>query len=287
MSHDIQFQISIRLILVKVTRKKGEKMFKIGIPLTMHQIFAIFHLFRVWNKDENSLCNRGKKLFYFVFYLSFGMSLFVGALQSPDDNERAFLAVGTVSCTILIYRMWFILWRKKEILSFVREIGIHYTDDRMGFYDVDEKLKTFDKFVRYFLLMISTAVTCMYIVFPVMNEDPLFVNVAFPLDRSNSEIAMFMAFAFLVGGAICGFVAILIAITLWFVILSFSVEYKLLGNQFRNMGTIRTPETESEIQLEVSINEQQKLYRNDFVKAIRHYDKINEYIGTDQQTDRR
>lgn len=240
-------------------------MFEIGIPFILQQIFAIFYLFGLWNKNETSLCNLGRKSFYFVFYGTFIVSIFLGALESTNDDERSFLAVWSVIHSIHLYRIWFNVWRQKEILSFVHEIGRHYISDRMEFHDICNKLEMFMKFVRYFLLMVSTAVTFMLIVFPVVNPRRVFVNIAFPLDRSNSEVAVWLAYGLLVGGLFFGIFGFLITIMLWYIMLSFSFKYELLGNQFRRLGMLRTSES----------GEQQELYREDFIEAMRQFDKIN------------
>lgn len=249
-------------------------MFRIEIPVTFHQTFALFHLFGMWSQDGTSTRKSGRKLFLLMYYVSFVLSVIVGALKARDKDELIFLSVVAIENSVQIYRIWFMLYRKTMILSFVHEVGTHHTNDKKEYVLASDKLKFLIKFIRSFILSTFISIAFVIVVFPVVNEERLFLNIAFPLDRSKSEIALWTGFAFHTGGFFFAIVGCFITITLWYLMLNFALKYKILGSQFRHMGMFRS---EDQSQPKVSTTEQQKLYVRDFIRAIQSYEKINGY----------
>lgn len=249
-------------------------MYKIEIHATIHGILAVFYRLKMWcNDDETNLRERGQKLFYFIHLLSFTMSMSLKAYITDDKDERVLLTVVSILETVQVYRLWFVLWKKNELFTLLLETGTHYTNDEQEFIQVNNKLKLRMKFVQYFLIMCLIALIFANIL-PIINGKRLFFNIAFPFDRQNSETAFWVKFLYSAGAFFWSYVCCLYAVILWYLMLSLKLKYKMLGNQFKNMG---------KTQVKVSIREQRTLYVKDFIVAIQTYEKVNGYPDTNIQ----
>lgn len=252
---------------------KLSKMYRIEIPDMIHQITALFYQLRMWSiEDVNNLRTVGPKLFHFIYFVCITISIGLGAFETNDKDEFVYLFVVSITCTIQDYRIWCIIWEKSAILTLINRIGTHYTDDEKEFHYENNKLKMLMKFIRYFTVSIFMSLICS-VVLPVANDKQLFFNIAFPLDRTKSESAFWITYAFLTGGMFVGVVCCFLTLILWYLMMSFVTEYKILGNKFRNLGATTTG-------LKASTAELQKLYLKDFIVAIKSYEKINRYDNT-------
>lgn len=59
--------------------------------------------------------------------------------------------------------------------------------------------------------------------------------------------------------------------------MNFVIQYEILGNRFKNLGKVETGETKAK--LKISIKEQNRLYLQQFIEAIRTNENIYEYRG--------
>ncbi len=172
--------------------------------------------------------------------------------------------------------MWIILWQKDRFLLLVHQIGTHSTNDQEEFIQINKKLNVSMKCVRSFMIVLALTGFFVAVVFPVTAKDKhLIFNIGFPFDWKNNELAFWLAYAFVGGGVFfCAVCAIITKMT-WYLMISISFEYKILGNQLRHMGTsIRTGIPH----LKVSLAAQQQLFNEDLIVAIQTYDKINGYL---------
>lgn len=246
------------------------KMYRIEIPATIHHTIAMFHHSRMWSaSDVNSFRDEGRRLFYLIYFSSFVLSLALGAYLTDDKDEFIFLTFVAISAAVLIYRLWHILWEGNAMLMLVHEIGTHYTDDPTEFVRVNEKLKMLMKFVQFFVVMALAGT--IYTILQSVVQYKLFFNIAFPLDHRENGIAFWIALTFVIGGLILTNISIIFITMHWYLMLTLVLRYELLGNQFRNMGTMRKEPNEAK----VSMREKQKLYFNDLIVAIQTYERVN------------
>ncbi len=246
-------------------------MYQIEIPNTVQNLLGVLYLLGMWS-DTTSFGTHCRKLLYFIYFASFVLWIAVGACITDDKDESVFLTVGLIVAVVQTYRMSIILWRKNGLLLLVNQICTYSTSNREEFIQISNKLNVFMKFVRYFMLAIVMTTFFGGVLFPITNENLTF-NIAFPIDWHSSEIAFFIASVFVGGGFFCGVVAAIINQMVWYLMLSISFEYQILGNQLRHMGTIKTGTTH----LKVSLAAQQQIFFKDFIAAIETYDKINGY----------
>lgn len=252
-------------------------MYEIEIPVTIHQIFATFYQLDMWSANDTSKREHGRKLLYFMYFVSFVVSIAIGAYTTEDKDESIFLAVISIDCIVLIYRLWFVLHKRNEISMFVHEIRIHHTNDEKTIFRVSNKLNLLMKLVHFFMFTNIVGYFIAVVVFPLVSGELLFLNIAFPLDRSSSEIALWLAFVFIAGGLFFSLVGCLFTVTLWYMMLMFTVKYEILSQQFRTMGMISEPVIENTFQLEASIRKRQDRYVKDFIGAIVNYEQVNGY----------
>lgn len=249
-------------------------MYIIEIPNTVHQLMKIFYGLGLWSDDDvTTFGEHLRKISYFVYFVSFVLSIVLGAYITDNKDECVFLIVVAVAVAIHLYRLWIILWRKKDLLLLFDQICTHSTYDRNEFIRVNNKLNVLVKCIRCFLLFVTIGVFSAAVVYPITSDKQLIFNIAFPLDRNKSDIAFLMASAFLFGGVFFSVLCTILTSMTWFVMLNLSFKYKLLGNQLTYMGTIRTGSPH----LKVSLAAQHQLVVTDFILAIRTYDKINGY----------
>ncbi len=251
-------------------------MYQIVIPKTIHQLIGIFYRLGIWS-DGTTFGDQFRKFLYFIYFVCFVISMALGGYTTHDKDERIFLTVSSIISVVQAYRMWIIIWRKNGFLLLVHRIGRYSTDHRKELIRINNKLNHLMTFVRYYLLVIVIASFSGVVLYPITNENHLILNIAFPFDRNNSNIAFFMASAFIGGATFCFIVCVILIKLTWYLMLSISFEYKILGNQLRYMGTSIRPNIPH---LKVSLASQQQLFYKDLILANQTYDKINRYIGS-------
>ncbi len=261
---------------MKAVRKNQiNKMYKIELPKTVHQLLGIFYRLGMWTySDTTTVREFCQKLFYFIYFSSFILSIVVGALTTDVKDERVFLIVAFVIFIVQTNRMWIILWRKNGFLLLVNQIGNHSTNDAEELLQIKNKLNLWMKFIRYFLFVIVITVFFAAVVFPITNDKHLILNIAFPFDRNNDELAFWMSIAFVFGEFICAFLCDILTKMIWYLMVNISFEYQILGNQLRHMSTSMGP---SRPHLKVSLAAQQQIFYKDFIVVIHKYDEINKY----------
>ncbi len=228
---------------------------------------GIFYRMGIWS-DTATIGDQCRKHFYFIYFVSLVLSVALGALNTDDTDEGVFLTVASVILGVQAYRMWIIIWGRNKLLLLLHQICEYSTYDRRESVQINQKLNIFMKIGGYFVLGLAITYIFGFVLYPITSGKHLILNIAFPLDRHNSEVAFWMAYAFLDGAIFLAVVCFVCNIIILYLMLNISCEYKILGNQLRRMGTIRT-------NLKVSLAAQRQLFYKDFIAAIQTYDKIN------------
>ncbi len=248
-------------------------MYQIEIPATVQYLLGVFYRLGMWSDNNTTFGKSCRKLLYFIYFAIFVLSIAAGAYITDDKDESVYLTVVSVFSFLLAYKMWIILWRKNEFMLFVNRIGSHSTNDRDEFIKISSKLNVLMKFIRFFMCVLTVGCIFASVLFPITNEKRLIFNIALPFDRNSNNIAFLIASAFVGVGISLAIVCAIITKMVWYLLYSISLEYEILGNQLRHMGTIRTGTPH----LKVSLAAQQQLFYKDFIVAIQTYDKINGY----------
>nr|QGW45392.1 odorant receptor 19 [Bradysia odoriphaga] len=253
-------------------------MFKIVIPNTFYQLVRLNYLLRIWSDSESpDWREHCLHLIYFFYLVGFMVAVAVGSYATSDKDESVFLVVLAIVYFVMVYRLRYILWQRKDFIYLIEQIGTSYTEDQNEFVKMSDELIFFTKIVRGYLgFALSGSVPAVFL-YPFFNEKrSLLFNIAFPFDRTKSEIAFWMAYLFVVGGLLWAALCIFFTVKTWYLMLCLSVKYKMLGNRFRNLGKLK----EDESQKKISTAERHRVFYRDLIVAIRTYDHINSVLNT-------
>lgn len=242
---------------------------KVAVPPRINQITAIFHLCGMWRQEgENVLRKMWWKLMYLIYYESFVISLALGGVLSDDNNERIYLVSNAILAFISSVKLIFVLWKKKEVLALLHD-STHYVTNRDEFTQIHKKVKKFIKFVTCFIVLILMGSVLIIIILPLLSKEKILpLNIAFPLNWKSSGIVYWIAYAFVTIAAVITVIAASLNFVVWYLMMNFCIKYQILGNQFRNMGSINTMGPQREVQ---------KLFSNELIGLIKVHKNIREY----------
>lgn len=251
-------------------------MYFIEISNGINNIISLFYRLGLWHRgDEPTVKETRIKVFYLVYHLLFPISLMAGAITCDSTDEFIFLAEVSIAVAVLSMKLFFLVWKKKQILEMLNGICVYSIEDKDQFTQVNDKLKRFMDFVSL-LLFFFCAGGCYSTVVPIFGSDKeLFYKIGFPLDYTN-KIAFWMATAFIFTETVLSIIAISFSVTIWYSMLNCALRYKVLGNQIRNTGVIRTSGATTN-KRKKSEQEKQNLFRAGFIVAIDSHQHIREY----------
>lgn len=234
------------------------------------KILQSFYRLRLWNVTEKaSLRITVLKLLQLFYFASFVASMAVGACMSYDKDEYIFLTVAAMINGVIVYRMATIIWKKNEILLFVRELGKHSIEHEGDFIRVNIKLENFIKFAKAFILMCVLGVTFALFVPVISSENKLVFNIALPPQWKNNEVVFWIAHLYSVLGCTYSSLSLLLSVIIWYLMINCAIQYEMLGNQLRNLGLEKMKASKEEIQ---------KLFLQDLIAAIEIHLKLKKYI---------
>lgn len=240
-----------------------------GIHKTIKEIISFFFRLGLWHREEQpSPAETRLKLFYSIFYSLFPISLLIGAIISDDRDDKIFLLESAITTTVMTLRLYFIIWKKKQILELLNCICASSIDDRKEFTEINDKLTNFMKFIHALISsFLFTAISVTILPF-LGDEKKLFFNIGFPFDWRNSEFGFWLAFTFITVEVILSCVAFLFPVITWYLMLYCALKYEILGKQMLNMGTSRQIEGERKKHIN---------YRRDLTAAIKCYSDTRKY----------
>lgn len=217
------------------------------------------------------------KLFYSIFFLLLAISLIAGAIKSNDFGDSILLALLATQTILMLVRFCHIIWNKNEVVKLLRRIDVYPTEDNGELTPINSILKGFIKITTYFFIYAVLTVVVVLLIMPfVGKERKLFVDIAFPLDYKNNEIAFWVAFLFLFVGTILVLISILFSILIWYLLLNCGLQYRVLGSKLRHIGIIKTTDPTVN-RLRISKVEKQNLFYRDLIAAVKYHQDINEY----------
>lgn len=201
-------------------------------------IISLFYFAGVWHRgDKPTVKEMRIKLFYSIYYPFYVLSFAVGAVTNEKNDVSIFLAEVSIGVGVMCLKLWVLIWKQNEILDLLNRVcvfSIKNDDDNIRFKD---KLQGFVKFVLVFV----AATSCSGILSSggltfLGNGKTLFLEVAFPLDYKNNEIAFWIALMFLFTENILTLITITFNVIIWYLLLICSLRYEVLGSELRNMG---------------------------------------------------
>ncbi|XP_037032673.1 odorant receptor 94a-like [Bradysia coprophila] len=223
-------------------------MFHVQIDKVIQQTVSLLYYIGIWHRgDEPTAKELRTKFFYCIYYLMFLVSLVVGSVVSEKEDEAIFLVEASIAIAVLTVKLWYLIWKQKPILDLLNQIGvfsIRYEAD-VGVFNV--KLRQFRKFVL--LVCVMATVACFEVLFVpfVAKKKNLIFEIGFPLDYKNSEIAFWIANSFILTECVLSMITTFFFILIWYLLLSCSLRYNLLGSELKKLGQIISEETNDAI----------------------------------------
>lgn len=249
------------------------KMYHVEIPKIINQIIAVFYELRLWNKEASTtFWERGMAFFHFIFYLSFVISFAVEAFIHNADI--IFLTVAFLISGLHMIRLCYIISKMKKILSLINQLGTHCTNDLEKSIKVKNKLETFIKFTKCFMSACCFEGVLLSI-FPIVSKKKILMDLGFLWETNRIGFWLTNFYNFL--GVSYSVLIFFLAIIIWYLMMNGAISYEILGNQLRNMGLNRgsvMPIREEKI----SRTEQEKLFLQDLVNAVKTHQTISKYI---------
>nr|QGW45416.1 odorant receptor 43 [Bradysia odoriphaga] len=220
----------------------------VQIDSVINQMVSLFYYIGFWHRgDEPTARELRTKYFYCCYYLLFVVSLVAGAFTSENEGETIFLVELSIAAAVLTVKLWCLIWKQKQILYLLNQICIfsfRYEED-VGLFNV--KLRKFRKFVISICIMAIIACFEVLVVPLIVSEKTLILEIGFPLDYKNSEIAFWIANSFILTETVLSIIATFFSVIIWYLLLSCSLRYTLLGSEMNKMGQIISEETKNKI----------------------------------------
>lgn len=249
-------------------------MYHIKVHEAMDGITLLFYQLRLWHRGNNTIAKENAiKLFYSIYHFLFPISIMIGAVKTENANECISLTQSAILSTVMSVKLSHIIWKKEEILQCLHRFGVYYTEDHEDFTIISRKLNSLMKInMFYFFGLMSGVISATLFVPFIGKEKKLFLNIAFPLDYENSNIAYWMAFSFFFTEGILCAISTLFTIIMWYLLLNFSLKWKVLETKLRLIGAIRPIDEGDNVVLE---KEKQNLFRRDMISGIHLHQEIN------------
>lgn len=256
-------------------------MSQIEVHKNIVRITEFFYRVGIWNRqDVETIGQKRLKLFYFVYYFLYPLSFTAGAVASDNEDEKILMVQSSIMSVVLLLKLWYLIWRKNEILELLDRICDYCIDDRETVKVVNDKLDIFMKFITVFLSVAYFSITSVSFVAPFIGEErKLFLPIGFPLDWRNNEFAYWMAVMFIGSEMIISSFLFLFSVIVWYLIANCSWRYDVLGEKITEMGKRRKEVYESAVERPISNTERDNLYHRDLVSAITSHSHLKEYFN--------
>lgn len=224
--------------IIEKDSKTSSKMYSVKVPETINLIMGSFHRVGFWHREDvPTLIQKLTKFSYFIYHLLFSLSIFTRTWTTDNVDESIFLFQMGLAVAVLSVKLFYIMWRKNEILKIVDQVGLYTSEDCERITFLNDKLQTFNKVTKIliFIIFLNNA-SASFIVPFVGNEKKLFLNIAFPLDWRNGGTAFWLAHAFLTSELLISCISFLCSVFTWYLMIGCALRCELLGHKIMNMG---------------------------------------------------
>lgn len=199
-----------------------------------------------------------------------------GAFLTNDIKESLFLCEIGIGTIVVMVKLFYLLWQKEKIFEFlhdsiVNDSILQHSDN----VEINKKKQNFMKFADVYLFMIAIAVILFIFsalpIFSIQKKLPLYIT--FSWNSKHDVIIYWMAYVFATWAILLSSASTVISVIIWYIMLNYSIKYQLLGNQFRNLGSI-----EATVQLRENPNGGKgNLFVQDLIGVVRTHQYLSEY----------
>lgn len=259
-------------------------MFRVELHKNIELILSVFYRIGFWHRgDEETVSERRVKLFYSFYSFLMFILLMWGVLASGTKDEFVFSVETTLIGVVTEVKLFYIIWRKKEILELLNRICVYSIDDHEKFNQVNDKLNKLMNFVAVFVIMVFCCGYCGTLLAPLLgHEKKLLLIIGFPLDYKNDKFAFWLAVTLTFIGMHIFATAICLSPIVWYLMVNCGLRHSALGEQIKKMGERKLVEETTET-LKVSNTERDNLYLCDLHEAIASHKCLEEYEMLQQE----
>lgn len=153
--------------------------------------------------------------------------------------KRFFLISVEILLSVVTIKLMYLLWKKDLIFEFLFDpIIVHATADTETFDHVNKEITKFMKFIHSYMVMFPIAfIFYVFSTLPMFSDGrklPFFIKYTFV--GNYSEIIYWIAYVFVISEILFGFACSLTNAIIWYILFNYSIEYKVIGHQLRNLG---------------------------------------------------
>lgn len=244
-------------------------------------MIALFYRLGIWNSDDNDVVAGARgtriKLFFSAYYLCYFLSLTIGAITDHNLDEGILLMDFSIVVYVAAVKLWFIFWKNKQIAAILDKICNFSVKDLCSCKMIEDKLKSFITFVIVLLVTITIGVIVAAIVPLFRSDRKLFLNIALPFDPTSNQILFWLGNAFFFGGSFLTITSFLLSFIIWYSMINCALRYEALGNEIRNMGTLKIASELGKKRKRLTAKEKQEAFHQDLINAIDSHQKLREY----------
>lgn len=252
-------------------------MYKVDVDETLCRIIKLFYWFGIWQNDEESAYRKmGKKLFHFLELIFMFIFVLLCTFLSDDNTQSIFLVEIDVVMAVLIIKLSYLLWRKDEILNFLYDPTVtHCIVDSHESMEVNKKISKITKFSRAYSFALAIAyITVILASLPIFtNERLLPMFIRFDLLSDYDTLFYWMTYVCVSCGCFPFILFNSLMPFIWYMMFNYSIEYEILGNQFRCLGKKRK---EKQVGRNSRLNDRH-FFLNDLINLIRAHQNLFEY----------
>lgn len=257
------------------------RMYRVELKNILNRTMSLFYYLKLWHRDdETTIGVTIIKSLYCIYHLLFPISLMAGAITNDDTDESILLAEISINCSVMSVKVLHIIWKKKEILEMLNRCCVYIVGDQGEFTLVNSTLRKFEKFIVILLVVLNVTGIFITVVSPCLgSERKLFLNVAFPLDWKNDRISYWIVNAFLFTEVFFSTLTFSFSVIIWYLLINCDLRYKIVGNQLRNMGRIKTEDITVENKHKTLDKEKKNIFCRDLIAVIDSYQQMREYLA--------
>ncbi|XP_037032708.1 odorant receptor 94b-like [Bradysia coprophila] len=224
-------------------------MYSIGIDKVISAIINFFYFIGLWHRGATATAReRRTKLLYYICNSLFLVSLVAGAITNEEVGKKIFLAEASIVVIVLNVKLGLLIWKQNRIVNLLNRV-CNFTvrcDEDLEFFNRTKG--EFIKFIISFIVMETIACFEVTLIPLVRSEKNLVIEIGFPWDYKSSEIAFWTATIFLLPATVVTSIASFLSMIIWYLLLSCSLRYDILGSEMKRMGQKSEPMKLSEKQ---------------------------------------
>lgn len=215
---------------------------KIQIHPLILQIIRAYHKFGMWQPDDAKWYRKVVRSVVFLLgSVGFTSALIGGSVIAENYNDSLYLLTAGIIVGVLIFKTYLNFVKGDRILNVLHAICLHSVPhDEQLLREVNRKLNNFKKFATFFLVIVLLILFTFLVLYcPLLtSEKKLPFNIWFPVDWRSSTLAHWLAYSFIIFCLAFNSFICLLTIIIWYIMLNCSIKYQILGERFKNMGTV-------------------------------------------------